>query len=395
MKTVISIVFIINALIFSQGDPLLEKLDGESFAGRFEALRYIRENRLEEYIPELESRIFNQETLLLQEAYLKTLNALNAANTYDFAIQYYNSIDLFNPEPYIEINSILELKARAQEIFFEYGDYSKTEDIFIYLNDPNEIKSFGLIIHDLKTVYENVPSFQTQALDWLLIILNESTDIYLRKTALKILNQINYTEITNICVNIINNEAEDGNLKYFASRILFDKDYTGLPNILREKINSDPSDVLRWRFASGLLEYYAVPSDLKLVIDHIPNEPDEDVRGMFEIIVHRFIPPKPEILDYYGLCTRLVTYTDEMFQYGWIQNEETRDYYAQRLTEVYESIENTSEIGEACSIIDERILPQVEQDLGEQLVTNEAYKFLHYYTIYIKEEIEEEFGPCP
>lgn len=393
MKTIISIVFIINSLVFSQGDPILEKLDGESFSDRFEALRYIRENRLEEYIPELESRIFSQETLLLQETYLETLNALDAATTYDFAIQYYNSIDLFNPAPYVEINSKLELKARAQRIFFKNNDYSKTEDIFTYLNDPNEMKRYGLIIHDLKTVYENVPSFQTQALDWLLIILNESNDIYLRKTALKILNQINYAEITNICVNIISDEAEDGNLKYFASRILFDRDYSELPNILREKINSDPSDVLRWRFASGLLEYYAVPSDLKLVIDHIPNEPDEDMRGMFEIIVHRFIPPKPKNLEWDEMINNLISYTEELYQYDWIKKEEAYNYYVDRLVDLRESL-YAGDLEMACSIINERILPQVEQDLQEELITIEGYKFLHYHTVYISESMEEVLGPC-
>lgn len=396
MKNVISIVFIINTLIFSQADTLLEKLDGESFYYKFEALRIIRENNLEEYIPELEKRIFIQETLLLQEVYLKTLNALNAANTYDFAIQYYNSIDIFNPQPYIEFNSKLEMKARIQQIFFKYGDYSKTEDIFTYLDDPNEMKRYGLILHDLKTVYENVPLFQTQALDWLLIILNESTDKFIRKLSLEILNEINYSEIINTCVGIINNENEDGNLKYFASRILFDRDYEGLPDILRDKINSDPSDVLRWRFASGLLEYYALPSDWKLVIDHIPNEPDEDTRGMFEIIVDKFIPPKPDSLSYFDLCTKLISYTgEEMYQYGWIANEKTRDYYAEELTAVKQSIKNTGKIEQACEIINSQILPQAEQDLQRHLITEEGYKFLHYYTIYIKEEIEKEFGPCP
>jgi hypothetical protein len=84
-----------------------------------------------------------------------------------------------------------------------------------------------------------------------------------------------------------------------------------------------------------------------------------------------------------------------MFGYDWIHNQETRDYYAERLTEVYQSIENTGEISYACSIINERILPQVEQDRAEELITSEGYKFLHYYTIYIKEEIEEVYGSCP
>jgi hypothetical protein len=391
MKTILSFVFIINTLIFSQPDSLLEKLDGENWYYRFEALNYIQKNRLEEYIPELESRIFNQETLQLQEAYLVTLNALDAENTYDFAIQYYSSIDSFNSEPHIEVISKLQLKASVQYIFFKYGDYSRTEDIFTYLDDPNETKFYGLIIHDLKTVYENVPSFQTQALDWLLYILNETTDIVERKIALKILHQINYTDVTNICVNIINNQTEDGNLKYFAARVLFTRHYAGLPDIFREKINDDPSDVLRWRFASGLLEHYAVPSDLKLVIDHIPNETNEDVRGMFEIIVDLFIPPKPVNLGLDQMIANLISYTNDLVEYGWIADWQI-DYMGY-LLEMQEAIEN-ERYEELCNTI-EMFLPEIEQAYEGGDITKEGYKFLHYHTTYIKEKYEEEFGPCP
>jgi hypothetical protein len=51
-------------------------------------------------------------------------------------------------------------------------------------------------------------------------------------------------------------------------------------------------------------------------------------------------------------------------------------------------------IPEVCSIIDEQILPRAEQDLKDQLITTEGNEFLHYYTIYIKEGIEKEFGSC-
>jgi hypothetical protein len=108
-----------------------------------------------------------------------------------------------------------------------------------------------------------------------------------------------------------------------------------------------------------------------------------------------FIPSKPDTMGWYGLTTRLILYTDEMFGYGWIANEETKDFYVRRLQEIINSIGQTSEKNSACSIINESIVPQVEQDLQKVLITTEGYKFLHYYTMYIKEEIVEEFGPCP
>ena len=208
---------------------------------------------------------------------------------------------------------------------------------------------------------------------------------------MKILHQINYTDVTNICVNIINNQTEDGNLKYFAARVLFTRHYAGLPDIFREKINDDPSDVLRWRFASGLLEHYAVPSDLKLVIDHIPNETNEDVRGMFEIIVDLFIPPKPVNLGLDQMIANLISYTNDLVEYGWIADWQI-DYMGY-LLEMQEAIEN-ERYEELCNTI-EMFLPEIEQAYEGGDITKEGYKFLHYHTTYIKEKYEEEFGPCP
>jgi len=151
---------------------------------------------------------------------------------------------------------------------------------------------------------------------------------------------------------------------------------------------------LRIGIADSLLFRFGEPSDLKAVIDHQPNDPDETAKSLMGYSINEFIPPKPDSLNCYELCEKLISYTGELFQYGWIRNEETRDYYVQQLAEVNKSIEITGEINDACVIIKDQIIPQVERDLKDELISEEGYKFLHYYTIYIKEDIEEEFGAC-
>ncbi|MCZ7615263.1 MAG: hypothetical protein M5T52_17415 [Ignavibacteriaceae bacterium] len=148
-------------------------MDSDNFEERFEALEIIKNQQLIEYIPELESRVFSQETYLLQYSFIEALDALEAPNTYDLILTYYNNINTFEPlPPYNSLESKLESKVRAMWLLFKFGDYSKSEDVFDYLNNEPNSKRYMIVINDLKFIYENVPAYQSQALDWILNILN-------------------------------------------------------------------------------------------------------------------------------------------------------------------------------------------------------------------------------
>jgi hypothetical protein len=107
--------------------------------------------------------------------------------------------------------------------------------------------------------------------------------------------------------------------------------------------------------------------------------------------INEFIPPKPDTLNWNELTSRLIDYVEEMYGYGWMADEETMVYYQDNLTTLNES---TSQ-DESCAIINEKLIPEIEADLQEGSITNEGYKFLHYYTIYIKGELEEQYEACP
>jgi len=189
--------------------------------------------------------------------------------------------------------------------------------------------------------------------------------------------------------------SDDLPTKMMALEHLCINNYSDLNLLLKQQLELEEEMSLRIDIADSLLFRFGEPSDLKAVIDQQPNDPDETARSLMGYSINKFIPQKPDSLDYYELCEKLISYTDEMLQYGWIQNEETREYYVQQLAEVNKSIESTGEINEACIIINDQIILQVERDLKDELITEEGYKFLHYYTIYIKEDIEGNFGLCP
>jgi hypothetical protein len=156
----------------------------------------------------------------------------------------------------------------------------------------------------------------------------------------------------------------------------------------------DPGRSMRTTIVHYLLEEFGAPSELKFVSDYQPNEIHPTSKSIIGFYIQNFIPPKPDKMNWNGLATKLITYTDEMLQYGWIANQQTKDFYTTKLQDIITLMNQTNEIDSTCIIINTVLLPQVEQNLQEKLITTEGYKFLHYYTIYIKEEIEEELGPC-
>ncbi|MEB2295783.1 MAG: hypothetical protein OZ915_10065 [Ignavibacteriales bacterium] len=390
MKLLIFVFLLFSFEIFSQS--LLDKLDSDNFEERFEALEIIKNQQLIEYIPELGSRVFSQETYLLQYSFIEALDALEAPNTYDLILTYYNNINTFEPlPPYNSLESKLESKVRAMWLLFKFGDYSKSEDVFDYLNNEPNSKRYMIVINDLKFIYENVPAYQSQALDWILNILNNILNEFtFRNTALVILNQINYSETDALCVSILNDSNENPDLKYSALKILYDRNYPELRTILRNKVLNDPDNFIRFKAGSGLLQVYGVPSDLKLIIDYYPTEPDGDTKGLFQIVVADFVPPKPE-LNWSELITKLITYTNEMYSYQWIANTQSRDYYITKLNLLNSQI-TSGRYKDACNTLNKDLLVTIDKDLTTNKITTEGYKFLHYYCVYIKEEFP---GPLP
>ncbi|MFI5237187.1 MAG: hypothetical protein ACHQLA_04555, partial [Ignavibacteriales bacterium] len=157
-------------------------------------------------------------------------------------------------------------------------------------------------------------------------------------------------------------------------------------------LSLDQDAILRANISDSLLLKCGEPNDLKTVIDYQPTEPDADVKTWMQFAIDEFIPPKPATLNWNGLTTRLIDYTGEMYGYGWIADTETRDYYRSRLNSLKMEIQ-AGDMGQACSSVN-TLLAKMEQDLEESAITIEGYKFLHYYTIYIKEEMEQMFGAC-
>ena len=391
MKKIILIGLFLTGISLAQSYQwCVDSLYSQNYATKISAIRCVNDFEPEGAIEVILELIGNQQPYLQ----IQFLNALYTLGYEDVSTQAHNLIlraDEFANDPEYPWDP-LDAKVFATAILIYKGDYSTIEYVFEQLNQGEITVSDELAFHLLHNIMENVPSYKQEAKNILLSVLNNH-DEYFRYYALLYLAEEFGDEMNNELVDKFVND-NDLPTRFLALEFLFKQKYAGLDSLLKTQLINDSTGVLRTAIADSLLQKFGEPSDLKAVISYQPNEPDETARSLMGYSISDFIPPNPDTLNWQGMITKLLSYTDELFQYGWIKNEETRDYYIQKLNAVNEAVGNHGATAEACTIINDEILPQAEQDLKEQLITAEGYKFLHYYTIYIKEEIEKEFGAC-
>lgn len=372
---------LINELYSDKAWEVLSAIDAIQYLEIYEALPAINE-------------LFDSQPPFLQLSFLNASLTLNDPQVESKALDVISRADSFanydSPFSY----DPLEAKVEATFVLLHTQNYSTVNYIFDIIKRDGIRKINVTAFVSLEIILDNVPSAENEAKDILVRIWDNSeddSDRYFSMCAL--VEKYGAKMIDRVLISFI----EDAYLpiRVVALEYLFDFNYSELDSLIKSRLALEPEWSFRTDIADSLLFRFGEPSDLKTVIDYQPNEPNETARSLMGFSIDEFIPPKPDSSDYNELCEKLISYTDELFQYGWIQNEETQDYYEQRLVEVNNSITSSGDINEACSIISSQIIPRAEQDLKDQIITEEGYKFLHYYTIYINEEFEKEFGPCP
>lgn len=384
MKNYISIFFIVflNASIISQ--TMLERLDSPDYSVRVDALIEIRDNNLVEYINDLVERTFEQPRLYLTDFFVDVLFILEYGDIGGIIYQFIDVCDNFPQE------NPLGYKVQATELLFQLDDHSTVEYVFEYVSlDP--LKNGEEFISLLKEIALNIPQYSQTVKDLLINIKNNSEFYSKRKEALENLILIfgENSLQTEILSSIINDSNAD-----IRNLAMGHYNFTDRKDLLRQQIENDSDWYRRLNYSEIYLKSYFEPEDLKFIKDYSLIEPNEVAGRSIANLSDGFIPPKPDTLNWNGLTTRLISYTYDLLQYDWIASEIIRAFYQTKLNDVIQAVQ-AGKYGKACAIINNTLLPTIEQHLGNNNITIEGYKFLHYYTIYIKEEIEGQFGACP
>jgi hypothetical protein len=392
MKNLILISFLlINFFnLFSQTKyPGLYSEDYEKILNELESIVVYND---QEAIDILHSLIEGQ-TPYIQLNYLRILSLLNDGEIIKYCNDFIFRTDIFSTHEYKE--DPLEMRVEATKLLMENGNFSTIDYVFEYFDlykpDFNSLQSDIITLFPL--IANKVPSTLNQLENDLDYVFNNSTIGQNRFIALYTFDEIFGDKVLNLALTGI--DDNDYSIRSLSLNMLVNYEYDDLNNLIKERILTDPGRSMRTKMVEFLLNIFGSPSDLKFVIDYQHTEAHPTSKSLMGFYIQKFIPPKPDTLDWNGLTTKLISYTDELFQYGWIANHQTKDFYSKRLEDIISLINQTNEIDSACAIMSDQLLPQAEQDLLEELITTEGYKFLHYYSVYIKDDIKEEFGQCP
>jgi hypothetical protein len=160
--------------------------------------------------------------------------------------------------------------------------------------------------------------------------------------------------------------------------------------LLKTRLSIDPSWSLRTDIADTLLIKFGEPSDLKAVIDYQPTEPDTTGSSLMNFSIRDFIPPVPSSsITTEQMAVNLLAYTDELYEYEWITDEEAYEAFRGDIAFLIEVIR--AQVPETiCSTL-LNILYMCEDKYNNELTT-EGYKFLKYHTTYIRDRVETEYN---
>lgn len=383
------LIILLNVSINSQ--TILEKLDSPDYSVRLNALIEIRDNDLTEYTNDLLERTFEQPTLFLTHFFVDVLFILEYGDIGDIIYQFIDICDEFPQE------DPLYFKVEATELLFKLGDYNTVEYVFEYINqDP--LKNSQKFIDLLKEIAFYLPQYSEVGKD-LLVNIKENSESYLnRRLALQHLillfgeNNLK-DEIHSTIINDPNSNMRKYALEHY--------NFSDRKELLRQQIENDSHRYRRIKYSEIYLENYGEPEDLEFIKEYLLIEPDELARRSITLLTIGFVPPRITLPDYiphdeYSLSKKIdifISYTEDLFLYEWIE-EETYKYYKHRLNLLLYQVEEEN-FEEMCSIIDEDLLERIEEDFNNSgTLTIEGYKFLHFHTIYIREDFEDEFGLC-
>ncbi|NWF91247.1 MAG: HEAT repeat domain-containing protein, partial [Ignavibacteriaceae bacterium] len=323
------LLFFLSFISWAQCDvgELTNLLYSSNVHDRINAAQEIADCNLIELLPVLEERFYAEEYLYAAHKMLFALAKLDSDNLEQIALDFIDNVDnLMTLTP----DDPLSSKVYATQILINLRNYSTLDHVFqIVDRDRPDFNPLTIFVLMEFLSNNDLIQYRDYAKTELENYLYTNADYVTRSLVLNRLAASYGTQLIDLILDKVYNEQE-WILRSTALKSLLNINYLNSRSVFYERLQDDPHRDIRWEISDSLLCYFGEPQDLKKIIDYYPNESDPIVRKDMQHSTNVFIPPKPDT-DYYGLCTRLITYTDEMFVYNWIHNEETKDYYAQRL----------------------------------------------------------------
>lgn len=389
MKKIIMSLFIFSLnfnLLAQEGDPIKDLFSNDDLIV-WEALEEIENLNITEAIPVLIDLISAKHPVT-QLRFLEVLKYLKYDQLRSAAYEFIHRSDTFNDfdPPY----DPLKAKVKVTLLLFYLGDFNTYNYVFDYISEikPNVADE---AIYLLPLISEYVPSHSNQAyIELLYAYINSEENSVIKYFCLENLNKMNPANFNaDLITQFTQSPVYENRIQ--ALELLCQNRIPGLNQILINQLDNESSPTIRIKIVDSLLVLYGTPFELHTIKNYLTRETDNTNHTIISYEVANFIPPRPTVTTE-EMIENLITYNDELLQYGWITEYPVYNSYKKILEKTQESYRSQS-LPDLCENLNS-LLQLAENQHGGPLLTEEGYKFLHYHGTYIKENVESEFGTC-
>lgn len=381
------IVLLINLYCLAQQEDPIQGLYSQDENIVIEAINEIISDSIYQAIPHLIDKI-ESEPPFIQMDILRALSFFRHESAIPHAKRIIESADeLFGTDLMLNPS-----KARliATVVLFNFEDYSTASYIFELIDISKPSLSRDAIVL-LPFVYKKIPKLAERSISELFYAYqNSNYDKSLKYFTFSELAELNYDSFRPEIINQLKN-SDYYQIRYKAFEVLNEKNYTELNNLLKYMIQNEVESSLRILAVDSLIIKFGEPSDIYFVRNHIRIEQDSIASSLMSFTLSSFIPPRP-VLSTTEMINNLINYNTEMYGYGWIRDENQYSIFDVSLNKIKEYYRRP-DLENLCREIF-MLNDRIETSRNEDKITTEAYKFLHYHLMYIKENVEAELGNC-
>lgn len=384
---ILSLVILLNLYCFAQLEDPIQNLYSQDENIIIEAINEIISDSIYQAIPHLIDLI-ESEPPFIQMDFLRALSFFRHESAIPQAIRLIkNADDLFGAD--VMLNPY-KARLMATAVLFNFENYSTASYIFEIIDIRKPSLSRDAIVL-LPFVYRKIPELAERSISELLYAyLNSDYDKSLKYFTFSVLAELNYDSFQPEIINQLKN-SDYYQIRYKAFEVLNEKNYTNLNNLLKYMIQNEVESSLRTLAVDSLIIKFGEPSDIYFLRNHIRIEQDSIASSLMSFALSSFIPPRP-VLSTTEMINNLINYNTEMYGYGWIRDENHYSIFDVSLNKIKEYYRRP-DLENLCREIF-MLNDRIETGRNEDKITTEAYKFLHYHLIYIKENVETELGNC-
>jgi hypothetical protein len=391
MKLILKLLllFFLYNNVYSQVDTILSDLNSENLKTQMRALYQVQDEKLTEYIPVLEEKLFAQSEPFMTLIIFRTLDLLEAPNM--IALSYQLIEYSRNFKNMFPTRDTLYTKVLATKSLLKRGDSNTVSYLFQIIDrdfpslDPDVIECLLILIRDFE-------DFENQAKNELIRYSRSGKSNSLR----------------NFCISQLYQSYKEESIPFIKERFETDTYLPILVNSFEKIIENNLIDneyyfinslfshsnpILKTLIADSLLSIYGNPLDLQAVIEYYNNETDS-IALMTDYVIKDFKPKKPNfqkpILEF---LNNLIELSDSTSNYNWLGDVS----FSSELKNILEVAKTNLQNGDSLAC---RVQVKAFQDLVDNVykdslntdarfVTIEGWKFLYWNAQYILDRLPE------